>query len=193
MAMASIKASSHECSPPIGGDDEAQAAKEGVGEVATLRAANADLEDRLMRAVAETENIRKRGERAADEMRRYANSQFAREMLAVLDNLNRALAAADGSAPREGEDTSLIEGVRATERMLTKALRNFGVRKIDALGAQFNPELHEAVMKVEDGSHVPGIVTDVIEDGYTLHDRLLRPARVAVAGQKPLRSEPSQA
>ncbi len=191
--MGDIKANSHQSQRTNGADDEAPAAKEGVGEVATLRAANADMEDRLIRAVAEVENTRKRGERAADEARRYAVSQFAHEMLAVLDNLNRALAASDGRAMQEGENTPLLEGVRATERMLAKALEDFGVRRIDALGAKFNPALHEAVMKVEDGSHQPGIVTDVIEDGYTLHDRLLRPARVAVAGQMSLGSGPSQA
>jgi molecular chaperone GrpE len=190
--MVGLKASSQDRSSTIGANDEVSVAKECVSDVSALRAANADLEDRLLRAVAEAENTRKRGERAADEARRYAVSQFAYEMLAVLDNLNRALASAEGPATGDREDASLTEGVRATERMLATALETFGVSKIDALGAKFDPTLHEAVVKVEDDTQEPGMVTDVIEDGYTLHDRLLRPARVAVTGRKPVHSEQPQ-
>ena len=158
--------------------DEA-VAQEAV-DVATLIAENASLRDRLLRALADAENIRRRAERTAEEARQYATSDFARELLMVADNLKRTIAAA-AERPETVEDDILIEGVRATERLLEQTLSRFGVRKIDALGKRFNPSLHEAVMEADDTSQPPGTVVRVVEDGYTIHDRLLRPARVVVA------------
>jgi molecular chaperone GrpE len=155
-------------------------AQEAV-DAATLMAENASLRDRLLRALADAENTRRRAERAAVEAQQYAISDFARELLAVADNLQRTIAAADRHTPETVEDAALIEGVRATERILEHTLGRFGVRKIDALGARFDPTLHEAVMEVDDPSQPPGTVVRVVEDGYTIHDRLLRPARVFVA------------
>jgi molecular chaperone GrpE len=160
--------------------DEA-VAQEAV-DVATLIAENASLRDRLLRALADAENIRRRAERTAEEARQYAISDFARELLMVADNLKRTIAAA-AERPETVEDDILIEGVRATERLLEQTLSRFGVRKIDALGKRFDPSLHEAVMEADDGSQPPGTVVRVVEDGYTIHDRLLRPARVVVAGR----------
>jgi molecular chaperone GrpE len=158
--------------------DEA-VAQEAV-DVATLIAENASLRDRLLRALADAENIRRRAERTAEEARQYAISDFARELLMVADNLKRTIAAA-AERPETVEDDLLIEGVRATERLLEQTLSRFGIRKIDALGKRFDPSLHEAVMEADDGSQPPGTVVRVVEDGYTIHDRLLRPARVVVA------------
>jgi molecular chaperone GrpE len=158
--------------------DEA-VAQEAV-DVATLIAENASLRDRLLRALADAENIRRRAERTAEEARQYAISDFARELLMVADNLKRTIAAA-AERPETVEDDLLIEGVRATERLLEQTLSRFGIRKIDALGERFDPSLHEAVMEADDGSQPPGTVVRVVEDGYTIHDRLLRPARVVVA------------
>jgi hypothetical protein len=87
-------------------------------------------------------------------------------------------------SPETVEDGALLKGVRATERTLMHALERFGVRKIEALGAPFDPALHEAVMEVDDGSYPPGSVARVLEDGYMIHDRLLRAARVAVAKRR---------
>jgi molecular chaperone GrpE len=157
--------------------DEA-VAQEAV-DVATLIAENASLRDRLLRALADVENIRRRAERTAEEARQYAISDFARELLMVADNLERTIAAAE--RPETVEDQALIEGVRATARLLEQTLSHFGVRKIDALGKRFNPSLHEAVMEADDASQPPGTVVRVLEDGYTIQDRLLRPARVVVA------------
>jgi molecular chaperone GrpE len=173
--------------------DEA-VAQEAV-DVATLVAENASLRDRLLRALADAENTRRRAERAAEEARQYAIADFARELLVVADNLQRTIAAADRYSPETVEDAALIEGVRATARLLERTLERFGIRKIEALSKRFDPALHEAVMEVEDSSQPPGTVVRVVEDGYTIHDRLLRPARVFVLrhGSKAARSASTQA
>jgi molecular chaperone GrpE len=163
---------------PHSNDDEA-VAQEAV-DVATLIAENASLRDRLLRALADAENTRRRAERTEEEARQYAISDFARELLMVADNLKRTIAAA-AERSETVEDDRLIEGVRATERLLEQTLGRFGVCKIDALGKRFDPSLHEAVMEADDASPPPGTVIRVVEDGYTIHDRLLRPARVVVA------------
>lgn len=151
-------------------------------DVATLVAENASLRDRLLRTLADAENTRQRAQRAAEDARQYAIADFARELLTVSDNLQRTIAAAEQHPPQTVEDAALIEGVRATYRILQHTLERFGIRKIDALGRRFDPTLHEAVMEVDDESQPPGTVVRVVEDGYTIHDRLLRPARVFVAG-----------
>jgi molecular chaperone GrpE len=151
---------------------------------ATLLAENQSLRDRLMRALADAENTRRRAERSLDEMRQYSIANFAREMLSVVDNLRRAIDTAERNPVKSVEDAALLEGVRSTERMLTQALERFGVRKIEALGVPFDPALHEAVMEIDDPKREPGTVGEVIEDGYMIHDRLLRPARVAVVKRR---------
>lgn len=159
--------------------DEAVAAE--AIDPATLIAENKSLRDRLLRALADAENTRRRAERTAEEARQYAIADFARELLVVADNLQRTIDAAERRAPETVEDAALIEGVRATERLLMHTLERFGVRKIEAAGQPFDPNLHEAVMEADDPEHPPGTVVRVVEDGYTIHDRLLRPARVFVA------------
>jgi molecular chaperone GrpE len=163
-------------------DDEAVAVE--AVDPATLLAENQSLRDRLMRALAEAENTRRRTERSLDEMRQYAVADFAREMLSVVDNLRRAIDAAERRPVKSVEDAALLEGVRSTERMLMQALERFGVQKIEALGAPFDPALHEAVLEVDDPEREPGMVAQVIEDGYTIHGRLLRPVRVAVVKRR---------
>jgi molecular chaperone GrpE len=168
---------SDEVAMPHSNVDEA-IAQEAV-DTATLVAENASLRDRLLRALADAENTRRRAERTAEEARQYAVADFARELLAIADNLRRTIAAAsdDGSETAE----ALIEGVRATERLLEKVFARFGIRKIEVLDKPFDPNLHEAIMEVEDTTRPPGTVVRVAEDGYMIHDRLLRPARVLVA------------
>jgi molecular chaperone GrpE len=138
------------------------------------------LHDRLLRALAEAENTRRRSERNVEEARKYAIVEFARELLVVADNLQRALEAAGSKNGGNERDKSLFEGVRSTERLLINVFERFGIRKIDALGKPFDPALHEAIMQVADATQPDGAVARVIEDGYLLHDRLLRPARVVV-------------
>jgi molecular chaperone GrpE len=150
---------------------------------AALLAQNAELQDRALRALAEAENAQRQAERAVSEARKYAVSEFGREMLTVWDNLQRTIAASE-SQPHGSASDALIEGVRATERMLTSALERFGLVKITALYAPFDPNLHEAVMEVDDPSRPPGTVATVLEDGFKLHDRLVRASRVAVVKRR---------
>jgi molecular chaperone GrpE len=161
--------------------DEARTPLEGTADVAALQAENASLRDRMLRALAEAENTRRRAERAAQDARQYAIADFARELLPVVDNLQRSIAAAE--RPATAEEAALVEGVRAVERILMRALEQFGIRRMEARGAPFDPTLHEAIMEVDDAS-LPGTVVRVVEDGYTINDRLLRPARVAVARRR---------
>ena len=130
-----------------------------------------------MRAFAEAENTRRRAERDLEEERQFAVTGLARELLPVLDNLRRAIVASEQTS---SQGASLIDGVRATERLLMGVLQRVGVQRVDALGAPFDPSRHEAMMEVDDPSTAPGAVADVMEDGYVIHDRLLRPARVSV-------------
>lgn len=156
----------------------------------SLQAENASLRDRMLRALADAENTRRRSEQNVKDAQQYAVSDFARELLTVADNLHRAIAAIEHHQPESVEDAALIEGVRATQRGLEQVFDRFGVRRIEALDQPFDPMLHEAVMEIGDPSREPGTVARVIEDGYTLHDRLLRPARVAVTKRQP---EPADA
>jgi molecular chaperone GrpE len=154
-------------------DNDLRSENDLISEIASLR-------ERLMRALAETENTRRQGERRAQDAQQYAITNFARELLQVVDNLRRAIdaGAADAEA-REGD--RLIKGVAATERILTQILSRFGVEKLNALNEPFDPMKHEAVMETDETEQPPGNVAQVLENGYRIHDRLLRPARVVVA------------
>jgi molecular chaperone GrpE len=165
-------------------EDQRHSSDDG-GDTAALRAENESLRDRMLRALAEVENVRRRAERAQRDARQYAVADFARELLPVVDNLRRTIAAGEHRAPQAVEDAALVEGVRAIERLLLHIFEQFGIRQIEAQGAPFDPSLHEAVMEEAAGEQPPGSVVRVLEDGYTLHDRLLRPARVAVARGRP--------
>jgi molecular chaperone GrpE len=153
-------------------------------ENAALLEEKASLQDRLLRALAEAENTRRQAGRTAEEARRFAIADLARELLIVIDNLQRTIDAADGQGPSTRENATLIEGVQATLRVLLQTLERFGVRRIQALGQRFDPNLHEAVMEVDDPAQAAGAVTQVVEDGYTIHGRLLRPARVVVSKRR---------
>ena len=147
------------------------------------------LRERLMRALAETENTRRQGERREQDAQQYAIAKFARELLPVVDNLRRAIDAGTTDAEAGKGAAGLIEGVAATDRILTQILDRFGVREINALNQPFDPGKHEAVMEMDKTEQPPGSVVQVLENGYMLHDRLLRPARVVVA--KPQQSSSS--
>ena len=106
-------------------------------------------------------------------------------MLVVADNLDRAIKVAEGLKPDSDSAGSLIEGLTATQRLLTKSLERFGIRIIECSNARFDPKQHEAVMAIKDTKHADGTILEVIANGYTIQDRLLIPARVVVAGSGP--------
>lgn len=149
----------------------------------------AALRERLMRALAETENTQRLGERRTQDAQQYAITNFARELLQVVDNLRRALGAAEGDAAKAD---GLIAGVAATDRVLTQILDRFGVKEVSALNQPFDPGKHEAVMETDQTEQPPGSVVQVLENGYTIHDRLLRPARVVVAKSPKKSRQPAE-
>ena len=149
-------------------------------DIAVLQAENASLQDRLLRALADAENVRRRADRAAQDARNFAVADLSRELLTVVDNLRRAIAAAEDPAVDSSGSAPLLQGIKAIERSLMTMLERFGVREIEARGTPFDPLRHEAIMEVDDPGRAPGSVVDVMEEGYTIHDRLLRPAKVSV-------------
>lgn len=149
-----------------------------------LQKENADLQDKLLRAIAETENTRRRAERDRQDAVRYAAASFGRDMVQVSDNLRRAIAAVK---PEEREASpasvqALIEGVEVTERQLLATFERHGIKEITpAPGDRFDAHLHEAMFEVPNSGQPAGTVVHVVEAGYMIGDRLLRAARVGVA------------
>lgn len=147
--------------------------------VARLEAELAESKDRLLRALAETENQRQRHQRDRQEAQRYAAFEFAREILNVADNLRRAI---DAVPAADSTARGIIEGVAATERELLAIFERHGVKRIDPkLGERFNHNLHEAMFEVPGAPQPPGTIAQVLQPGYVMHDRLLRPALVGIA------------
>jgi molecular chaperone GrpE len=149
---------------------------------AELEAEVVKLKDQLLRAVAETENVRRRLEQQAEDRGKYAVGTFAKDVLPVADNLRRALESIPAEA-REGDPMAhkLAEGVELTERSLLATLERYGIKRIESLGQRFDPHLHQAVMEIEDPSKPAGTVVLEMQPGYIIHDRLLREAMVGVS------------
>jgi molecular chaperone GrpE len=179
------------------GDDEAAAETSVAGESPPNDATRetAALKDKLLRALAEMENLRRRTEREIADARLYGITSFARDILTVADNMHRALHALDEEL-REKADSgikALLDGVELTERELMNVLEKHGVKKLDPAGQKFDPNLHQAMYEVADSSIPAGFVAQVIQAGYVIGDRVLRPALVAVAKSGPKRQEESPA
>ena len=135
--------------------------------------------DRFLRQVAELENFKKRSAREREEVSRFANEALIKDLLAVVDNLERAIAhASDG-----GNGKPIVAGVEMVLKGLLDALAKHGVTQISAIGQPFDPSMHEAMAQVESDAHEPNHVVEELHKGYTLRDRLLRPALVSVAKQ----------
>lgn len=154
-----------------------------------LNAENAQLKDKALRTMADMENLRRRTEKEVVDARTYAVSSFARDMLTVADNMRRGIE----SVPQEqrtsadGALKTLLEGVELTERDLLKTLEKYGIKQIDPQGQRFDPNLHQAMFEVEDKSVTTGTVVQVVQAGFVIGERVLRPALVGVSkgGPKP--------
>jgi molecular chaperone GrpE len=169
--------------PPPGADGGAAPAEGGEPtELELLKAEAATLKDKLLRAMAEAENTRRRAEKEVADARTYGIANFAREMLPFVDNLRRAEESvpAEARASLEPIAAMLMDGLIVTERDFLSRLSRFGVKPIEALGAKFDPNLHEALYEIPDESQPAGTVAQVMEQGYTIGDRVLRPAKVGV-------------
>lgn len=164
--------------------DDAQSTNEAAQAEARIDALEAELashKDQLLRALAEVENVRRRAQREREDTAKYAVTSFAKELLAVADNLRRALEA----APAEGGNGEVVRtltvGVEATERQLLAAFDRAGIRKLEPMGEPFDPNFHQVMFEVEGTDKPGGTVVQVLQPGYTLHGRLLREAMVGVA------------
>jgi molecular chaperone GrpE len=177
---------------PNGQDSAPDAAPEAANDAvsapkldpfAVLEAEKLDLKDKLLRTLADMENLRRRTEREVADARSYAVANFARDMLNVADNVERALGSVPGEA-RESADGAfrgLIEGIDLTQRDLLKTLERHGVRKLDPQGQKFDPNLHQAMFEVPNPDVPNGTVVQVVQSGYVIGERVLRPALVGVA------------
>src|SRR5215470_679478 len=143
----------------------------------------AEYKDKLLRLLAEMENLRKRTDREIADARAYGISNFARDILAVADNMDRALGALDEDLREKANagTKALLDGVELTERELLKVLEKHGVKKFEPLGEKFDPNLHQAMYEVPDPSRPAGTVAQVVQPGYMIGERILRPALVGVA------------
>jgi len=145
----------------------------------------ADLKDRLLRALAETENVRRRAERERTDATKYGVTQFARDLLDVADNLRRAIDSVPEAQVRDDATRNLLAGVAATERAFLAAFERHGIKRLDPKGERFDHNFHQAIFEAENTGKPAGTVVEVLQPGYLLHDRLLRPAMVGVAKGEP--------
>ena len=157
-----------------------------AAEFAVLQALQAEVEslkDQRLRALAEAENIRRRAEREKTEASQYAVTKFARDMLGIADNFARALAAvpADVRAAADPQVKAVLDGVEATDRQLLQTLERYGVKPLDTSDGKFDPNLHQAIAEVPGNGKAAGSIVDVVQAGFMIGERLLRPAMVTVA------------
>ena len=167
------QAGSERDQPPTPGSRSEEGGVDVAAELATTR-------DRLLRCLAEQENVRRQAQRDRDEAVRYAASRFASDLLLTADNLERAIASVPQEKRTDATMSGLLAGIEATYRALLDAFARHGLRRLDPIGEKFDPNLHEAGFEMADERHPPGAVASVLQPGYVHHERLLRPALVGV-------------
>ena len=174
---------------------ESPTAPEQADPIAEAKREAAGLKDKLLRTLAEMENLRKRTEREIADSRLYSVTSFARDLLVVADNMRRALEAVTPELRSTAENgvKALIDGIELTERELLKALEKNGVRQFTPQGEKFDPNLHQAMFEIPDAAVPAGSVVQVVQPGYMIGDRVLRPALVGVSkgGPKAAPTAPS--
>jgi molecular chaperone GrpE len=152
-------------------------------EIIQLKEEAGALKERLLRTAADMENLRKRAEREKAEATLYAATNFARDLLSVADNMSRALAAMPVEARDQADEATknLLAGVELTERELLKVFQRYNIRKVETVGAKFDPNVHQALFEVPTKDHPPGTVVQEMQSGFAIGERCLRPAMVGVA------------
>lgn len=163
--------------PSMAGDEEYEALQH---KVEALQGELDATKDKMLRAVADAENTKRRALKERDDASKFAVSGFSREMLPVADNLRRALDAIPDDVKGDERIANLIDGIEATERELLRAFEKNGLQKLEPLDQKFDPNFHEVMFETPMPDKAPGTVIQVMETGYTLHGRLIRPARVGV-------------
>ncbi|MEA1949661.1 MAG: nucleotide exchange factor GrpE [Thermodesulfobacteriota bacterium] len=149
-----------------------------------------DSHDRFLRVSAEFENYKKRAAREMNDFRKFANESFAKAMLPVVDNLDRAI---ESSSDDDHLNSSVVEGVNMTLKEILKIFEQFGVKPFESLGKTFDPALHQAVMQEDSDDHPEKTILNELEKGYMIHDRLLRPAMVVVSKKTESKNQENQA
>lgn len=173
----------------LGAADVFKAERERLeGEVSAFK-------DKFLRAFAEAENVRRRAEKEVADAKTYGIASFARDVLSVADDLSRALEAVDAEAKAkaDGAFKALLDGLELTERSLHKAMEKHGIRKLEPKGERFDPNHHQAMFEVPDESVPTGTVVQVVQSGYVIGDRVLRPAMVGVSRGGPKVARDAQA
>ena len=165
----------------------AEEAKSDAVRVAELDAQNAQLTDKLLRTMADMENLRNRTRRDKEDAIKYAPQKLVTDLIGVMDNLQRALSAVSEEAAEGNEDLkTLRDGVEMTNREMLKVFERYNITEVEAMGVRMDPHSHEALFEIPDPSQPEGTILQVIQPGFRLHDRLLRPARVGVAKGGPV-------
>jgi molecular chaperone GrpE len=176
--------------PPEGNPPEEAAEADPLtvaqGRIAALEAEVLAVKDQALRTLAEAENIRKRSVKERDDARKYAITEFARDLVGFADNFHRAIDAIPAEAAEADERVrNVLTGLEAMEREIISMLERHGVKKLRPMDEPFNPHFHEVMFEADGTGKAPGTVIQVIESGYVLNDRLLRPARVGIAKTAP--------
>lgn len=161
-------------------DDEAHISGDESARIQALEAELDATKDKMLRVVADAENTKRRALKERDDAQKFSIASFARDIIPVADNLRRALDAMPDDAKNNDQIASLIEGIEATERELIRAFERHGLKKLDPINAIFDPNFHEVMFEAPMPSKPAGTVIQVMETGYTLNERLVRPARVGV-------------
>jgi molecular chaperone GrpE len=182
----------HEDDSPESEEAEDEESGWKIGELEALKEENTDLKDRLLRAAAEMENLRRRTERDKADTAKFAVSNFARDTLTIADNIARAIAhIPEDAADKDPELKSFLEGIQVTERELMNVMERHGIARLDPQGERFDPNKHQAIFEVDNKDVAEGTIVEVVQAGYVIADRILRPAMVGVAkgGEKQKKPE----
>ncbi len=181
--MDAENAAGKQAATPDGSGPAETPERDAFAVIEALNAENSQLKERILRTLAEMENLRRRTEREVADAKTYGVTSFARDMLTVVDNLTRALEhlPAEARAAAEPQIQSVIEGVELTARDLEAVLGRHGVKKLDPKGQKFDPNFHQAIFEAPDETLPAGTVSQVVQSGWTIGDRVLRPAMVGIS------------
>ena len=158
--------------------------KENQNKEQSIEEKLAEAQEQLLRTLADSENLRRRLEREKEDLGNYIVSNFAKEILSVVDNLQRAIKSIEDKKEDESAFNTFVEGIELTEKQLITSLEKFKIKKINTNNEKFDPNLHQAMFEIEGKNSEAGRISEVIQDGYTIGDRLLRPAMVGVFKSK---------
>ena len=163
-------------------EDDSNKEKQNIGQ--SIEEKLAEAQDQVLRTLADSENLRRSLEREKEDLGNYIVSNFAKEILSVVDNLQRAIKSIEDKKEDEGAFDTFVEGIELTEKQLITSLEKFKIKKINTDNEAFDPNLHQAMFEIEGKNSEAGKISEVIQDGYTIGDRLLRPAMVGVFKSK---------